>query len=299
MQIMQIMQISQITQLNSYTMKRLFLPFVLVVSAFFVFSCNDQPAEQGNEAAGDGMKEAQVKTDAVTYKDDTVSLNGMIAYDANDSSKRPGILVVPEWWGLVSFAKTKAEDLAKLGYVALAVDMYGNGKTADNPTDAGNLATPFYKNPQLGKGRIDAALNELKKNPHVDTSRLGAIGFCFGGNMIINAAKMGSDLDAIVSFHGTLDGPAPKKELLHTKFLVCTGDSDPFVPQQAVDRFKKQMDSVGADIRLIEYPGAKHAFTNPEATAAGKKFNIPVEYNAAADTASWKEMKQFFSENLK
>ncbi len=278
-------------------MKRLLFPS-LFAFAFLVVSCNDQPAAESTEP-GTQSAEPVVKTENVTYKDDTVSCQAVIAYNSNDNSKRPAVLVVPEWWGTVPFTASRAEELAKLGYVAMTVDMYGNGKSVDNPKDAGAAATPFYQNPQMAKKRLEAALNELKKHPQVDTSRIGAIGFCFGGSMVLNAAKLGEDFDAVVSFHGGLEGPTPDKSLLKSKILVCHGGADPFVPQHQVDVFKKQMDSVGADYTFKVYPGAKHAFTNPNATETGKKFNIPIEYNAQADSTSWQDMKDFFGRNLK
>ena len=209
------------------------------------------------------------------------------------------MLVVPEWWGLVDYTKKKAEDLAKLGYIALAVDMYGNGKVADNPKDAGNMAMSFYQHPDMAKKRFEAALNEIKKYPQTDTSRIAAIGYCFGGTMVLNAAKQGENLKAVVSFHGGLEGVKPQKDLTKAKVLVCHGGNDSFVPQPQVDAFKKQMDSVGADYKFIVYPGATHAFSNPLSDENGKKFNLPIAYNAAADSASWKDMKEFFEKNLR
>lgn len=276
-------------------MKRLLFPAVLFVS---ILSCNDAPKTE--EATAETTPPApQIKTDAVTYKDDTTTLNGFVAYNAADSAKRPAVLVVPEWWGIVDFTKSRAEELAKLGYIAIAVDMYGNGKIADNPKDAGAYAMPFYTNPAMAKKRLEAAIAEVKKYPQTDTSRIAAIGYCFGGSMVLNAAKLGERFTAVVSFHGGLEGVKPGKNLLTSKVLVCHGGNDSFVPQPQVDAFRKQMDSVGAAYTFITYPNATHAFTNPEATEKGKKFNLPIEYNAAADTASWKDMKDFFEKNLR
>jgi len=176
----------------------------------------------------------------------------------------------------------------------MAVDMYGNGKRADNPTDAGNLAMPFYQNPQLAKTNFDAALNKFKTYDQVDANNIAAIGYCFGGGVLLNLARMGEDLKGVVSFHGSLVGTPADKNLLKAKILVCHGNDDKFVPQTEVDQFKKQMDSIGASYIFKGYDGATHAFTNPNATAMGQKFNLPIAYNAAADTASWNEMKGFF-----
>lgn len=277
-------------------MKRLLFSTVLLTA--IIASCNDQSKTE-ESAAENTPATPNVRSEAVTYKDDTTTLQGYIAYDANDSTKRPAVLVVPEWWGVVDYTRKRAEDLAKLGYVAITVDMYGNGKTAANPDEAMKFATPFYQHPDMAKKRFEAALDEIKKHPQVDTSRIGAIGYCFGGSIVLNAARMGENLDAVVSFHGGLQGVTPQKNMLKAKVLVCHGGSDTFVPQSQVDVFKKQMDSVGADYTFKVYPNSTHAFTNPESDANAKKFNMPIAYNAAADSASWKDMKEFFEKNLR
>ncbi len=246
------------------------------------------------------MKTPQLKEESITYKLDTTIMNGYIVYDENVQGKRPAVLVVHEWWGMNEYVKMRARKLAELGYIAMAVDMYGNGKQADNPTDAGKLALPFYDNPQMAKARFDAAVEELVKREQVDTTKIAAIGYCFGGGMLLNIVRLGDhDLKGIVSFHGSLIGVAPNKDLLTAAILVCHGNDDSFVPQKDVDQFKKQMDSIGANYTFKGYDGATHAFSNPDATATGKKFNIPIAYNAAADSASWKDMQQFFNSLFK
>lgn len=257
----------------------------LVVLAFT--ACNNQPAKQQEP------KGISVHTETVKYKVDTVSLDGYVAYGDSSTHKRPGVLVIPEWWGVTDYVKMRAAELAKLGYIAFVVDMYGNGTVADNPEDAGKLAGAFYADPQLTKARFDAALAKLKTFEQTDTTNIAAIGFCFGGNVAINVAKMGAHLNGVVSFHGGLEGVPANKDLLTAKILVCHGDSDVMVNGQ-VDAFKKQMDSIGADYKFIHYPNATHAFTNPGATEKGKKFNMPIAYNKEADSASWKDMQQFF-----
>lgn len=279
-------------------MKRSLFTPALFAASLFIFSCNDQAAEQSAEKAAKTV-EPRYAIESVTYKDDTTTLQGVIAYDANDSSKRPIVLVVPEWWGVEEFTRSKATELVRLGYIAMAVDMYGNGKVADNPKDALAWATPFYADPQMAKKRLAAALDEVKKHPRADASRVAAIGFCFGGSMILNAAKMGEDLKAVVSFHGGLEGVPPQKDKLKSRILVCHGGNDSFVPQAQVEAFKKQLDSVGASYEFIVYPGATHAFTNPKADENARKFNMPIAYDPAADSASWKDMKTFLEKNLK
>jgi dienelactone hydrolase len=237
----------------------------------------------------------KIKEENVTYTADGITLKGFVAYDENIKGKRPAVLVVPEWWGLNDYTKSRAKQLASLGYIAMATDMFGNGKIAANPTEAQELSTPFYQNPKLGEERLNAALNKIKGISQTDPNNIAAIGYCFGGAIVLNSAKLGIPLKGVVSFHGGLAGVAPKKELLKAKILVCHGAADKFVNQQAVDEFKHQMDSVGADFTFKVYANATHAFTNPDATATGKKFNMPIEYNPQADKDSWNDMKTFFA----
>lgn len=262
----------------------------LVIAAFILGSCNNSSEQKAAEPVQPKLKEENI-----SYKIDSLTMNGYVVYDENISGKRPAVLVVHEWWGLNDYSKRRARELAGLGYIAMAIDMYGNGKRADNPTDAGNLAMPFYQDPAMAKAHFDAALNKLKEYPQVDTANIAGIGYCFGGGVLINIARMGENLKGIVSFHGSLLGTPADKNLLRSKILVLHGDDDKFVPQEEVAGFKKQMDSIGASYTFKSYAGATHAFTNPDATAMGQKFSIPIAYNAAADTASWKEMKVFFT----
>lgn len=235
-----------------------------------------------------------IKEEAVSYQSGNNMLNGYIAYDSAASGKRPIVLVVPEWWGLTEYPKMRARQLAELGYFAMAVDIYGEGKTAGNPDDALKMATPFYKNPQEAFARINAALAKAKSYEQADTSKTAAIGYCFGGSMVLNAAKLGGDFDGVVSFHGGLEGVPANKDLLKAKILVCHGGADSFVPQAQVEAFRRGLDSIGADYTFKVYDGATHAFTNPEADSNAAKFKMPIKYDAVADTASWNDMKAFF-----
>jgi len=253
-----------------------------------------------NDKKGEtGMKEPKLKEENVTYASDSITMNGYIVYDENKEGPRPAVIVVHEWWGLNDYSKMRARELAKLGYIAMAMDMFGNGQQADNPDDAGKLAGPFYQNPQMAQPRFDAALEKLKTYPQADPSQVAAIGYCFGGAQVLNLARFGEDLKGVVSFHGNLAVTAPDKNLLKADILVCHGAADPFVPQEEVDRFKQQMDSIGASYTFKAYEGATHAFTNPNATEKGEKFNIPIRYDAAADSASWNDMKAFFGKIFK
>lgn len=264
--------------------------YCVILSAVVIVlaSCNNE--EQKSETM-----EPKLKEENITYSGDGTTMDGFVVYDENKKGARPAVLVVPEWWGLNDYPKRRARELAKLGYIAMAIDMYGEGKQADNPDSAGKLADPFYTDPQMAKRRFDAALAKLKTYSQTDSSKIAAIGYCFGGSMVLNMAKLGDDLRGVVSFHGVLGGSPPAdKNLLKAKILVCHGGGDPFTPQSGIDLFRHQLDSIQADYTFTVYPGATHAFTNPAATENGKKFNIPIAYNAAADTASWNDMKSFF-----
>lgn len=265
----------------------LLLPLVTAVS------CHDNHKTPATKTAS-GIKEEDI-----SYSVDGVNMIGFAAWDSGSTDKRPVVLVVHEWWGLNDYAKMRARELAKLGYLAFAVDMYGNRTQAHNPDSAGKLATPFYMNPQMGKARFDAAMEKAKSLSQADTEKVAAIGYCFGGAQVLNFAKLGDNLKGVVSFHGNLTVVPANRDLLKSEILVCHGAADPFVPQSEVDQFKKQMDSIGAKYTFKAYEGAVHAFTNPNATAMGEKFGIPIKYNAAADSASWKDMKEFFGRILK
>jgi dienelactone hydrolase len=274
---------------KTQTMKRLVSLFILASGILFA-SCNNDEKEKTEEK----KMETKLNEENITYSGDNVTMNGYVVYDENKEGIRPAVIVVHEWWGLNEYPKTRAKQLAEMGYVAMAVDMYGNGKTADNPDSAGKLSSAFYQDPQMAKRRLDAAIAKLKTYSQVDQSKIAAIGYCFGGGVLLNSARLGEELKGVVSFHGSLIGTPADKNLLKSAILVCHGADDPFVPQADVDKFKKQMDSIGANYTFKAYPGAVHAFTNPNATEVGRKFNIPIAYNSAADSASWKDMQEFF-----
>ncbi len=200
---------------------------------------------------------------------------------------------------LNDYVKNRAKQLADLGYLAMAVDMYGDGKMGNNPDEAGKLAMPFYTNPAMAKSRFDAALAKIKTYTQADTAKIAAIGYCFGGAMVLNVARLGENLNGVVSFHGGLVSTPADKNLLKAKILVCHGSDDQFVKPEEVATFKKQMDSIGADYAFKQYAGATHAFSNPAATEMGQKFKIPIAYNAAADSTSWNDMKDFFAKIFK
>lgn len=268
--------------------------YILVLSTgmlFLLIACNNN---SNTNAKANGAAKPVIKEENINYPADTGTMHSFIAYDASAGKKMPVVLVLPEWWGLNDYTRSRAKQLAALGYLAMAVDMYGEGKTADNPDLAGKMSSAFYQNPSYAKGRFDAALAKIKTNPMADTNQVAAIGYCFGGGIVLNMARLGENLSGVVSFHGGLVGVPADKNLLKTPILVCHGEADQFVKPAEVILFKKQLDSIGAFYTFKSYPGAMHAFTNPTATAMGKKFSLPIEYNAAADTASWNDMKVFF-----
>jgi dienelactone hydrolase len=249
--------------------------------------------------AKSGILPPNIKEENVTYTVNGVTYKGFVAYDDNIKGKRPAVLVIPEWWGLNDYPKMRARKLAELGYIALAVDVFGDGKVANNPTEAQELTTPFYKDPTLAKTRLDAAVSKLKEYKQTDPENIASIGYCFGGYVALNYAKLGADLKGVVSFHGGLGGVPVDKNLLKAKVLVCHGAIDKFVSQKDAEGFKHKLDSIGADNSLKIYANATHAFTNPAATETGKKFNMPIAYNADADRDSWNDMKMFFSKIFK
>ncbi|MEP6583694.1 MAG: dienelactone hydrolase family protein [Ginsengibacter sp.] len=275
----------------------------LIILSAVALSCNNQDSTTDTSASKDSATntsstaspaaQVNIKEDSVTYSINGKNYIGFIDYDANKEGKRPAILVVHEWWGLTDYPRSRARQLAELGYIAMAVDMYGNGKLGNDPKAAQDLATPFYKDPTLAKTRLDAAIDKLKTYSQVDSSEMAAIGYCYGGFIVLNAAKLGANLKGVVSFHGDLSGVPVNKDVLKSKILICHGEADQFVNPE-VAAFKKSMDSAGVDYTFKSYANATHAFTNPAATANGKKFKMPIEYNAAADSASWNDMKDFF-----
>jgi dienelactone hydrolase len=237
----------------------------------------------------------QLKEEIVTYYSGGSSFSGFVAYDEGVKGKRPVVLVVPEWWGLNDYVKMRTRKLAELGYLAMAVDMFGDGKTAANPKEAQEFTGPFYKDPQMVKERLDPAMKKIREFPLADTTEMAMIGYCFGGYVALNYAKLGADLKGVVSFHGGLGGVPAEKNLLKANLLICQGGSDKFVTIQDADKFKHQMDSISANYTLKVYPNATHAFSNPDATRIGKEFNMPIEYNAEADKNSWNDMIAFFN----
>ncbi len=237
---------------------------------------------------------ADVKSKVVDYKQGSTPLQGFLAWDDAAKGKRPGIIVVHEWWGQNQHARDSALRLAKQGYVAFALDMYGKGKVTTHPKDAQAFMAEATKDPKAMDARFKAALDILEKDPHVDPNKIGAIGYCFGGGVVLNEARQGADLKAVATFHGALrtDNPA-KPGAVKPRLLVMTGAADPMVTPEQVEAFKKEMTEAGAKFEVIIYPGAKHAFTNRDAAKAGMDALV---YNADADKKSWAEMLRLFKQ---
>jgi dienelactone hydrolase len=238
-----------------------------------------------------------IQTEEVEYTDGDITMKGFLAWDANQSGLRPGVLVVHEWWGHNDYARRRARELAELGYTALAVDMYGNGKQAEHPDDAGQFAAEVMQNMPVAQARFEAAHELLDAHPTTDPDRTAAIGYCFGGGVVLAMARAGADLDAVVSFHGSLPVEAIENpDAVKAKFLILHGAADSFATPEQIEAFKKSMDDAGVDYRFVTYEGAKHSFTNPDADAYAKEFGLPIAYDAAADEQSWQAMQDFFAE---
>jgi dienelactone hydrolase len=235
---------------------------------------------------------AELKTAEVSYKHGDVELEGYLAFDDAVTGKRPGVLVAHEWYGCNAYAHKRADDLAKLGYVAFALDMYGKGVIAKDSKEAGEKAAGFKKDRALMRARAMAGLDVLRRQPNVDPERLGAIGYCFGGTTVLELARGGGDLVGVVSFHGGLETPEPKDaKNIKGKVLVLHGADDPFVKKEEVAAFEEEMKMSKVDYQLIQYPGAVHAFTNPD---AGNDNSKGAAYNEEADKRSFQAMKEFF-----
>lgn len=247
--------------------------------------------------SGDVFSAQKIEGKQVEYTAGGVTLKGYLAYDANLKKRRPGVLVVHEWWGQNEYVRNRARMLAELGYTALALDMYGEGKIAAHPADAGRFSSEVMKNFPVAKERFLAALEFLKKQPSVDPQRIAAIGYCFGGGVVLNMARHGVDIKGVASFHGSLASVKPDKPTqIKAAVRVYNGAEDKFISAEAIEALKKEMAEQKVDFKFINYPGAIHAFTNPDATENGKKFNIPIAYNEAADRASWEDLKEFLAQ---
>jgi dienelactone hydrolase len=240
--------------------------------------------------------EPKIVGKTVEYSAQGVVMKGYLAYDESVKGKRPGVLVVHEWWGLNDYARRRARMLAELGYTALAMDMYGDGKQAMHPEDAKAFSSELMKNFDSAKARFVAGMEFLKRQASVDPTRIAAIGYCMGGGVVINMALQGEDLKGVASFHGSLTAvKSAQPGSIKAKILVLHGDDDKFIKPEQIESFKQTLKAAGASFEFISYPGVLHSFTVPEADELGKKFNMPIAYNAEADKKSWDELKKFLT----
>ncbi|MEM7304713.1 MAG: dienelactone hydrolase family protein [Pseudomonadota bacterium] len=238
---------------------------------------------------------ADVMAEAVSYEVEGVKLQGYLAKPEGLVNKTPGILVVHEWWGHNDYARRRAEMLAELGYIAFALDMYGENKVADHPNDAKQYMQEATSNPEVLLKRFQAALDLLKQQDHIDEDNIAAIGYCFGGAVVLNMARAGSDIKGVVSFHGALATQNPAvKDLVKAKVLVLHGGNDAFIPADQVQAFEEEMKAANVDYELVVYDSVDHSFTNPSADEIGEKYSMPVSYDQEADEDSWQRMKDFF-----
>lgn len=234
-----------------------------------------------------------ITTEEVRYDAGGATLEGYIAYPKN-AENAPGVLVVHEWWGHTEYVRKRAEMLAELGYVAFALDMYGEGRVAEHPKEANAFMTEVISNAEVARARFTEALDVLRSHHASDPDKTAAIGYCFGGAVVLSMARAGVDLDGVVSFHGSLAGLAPiNKGEVEADFLVLNGEADPMVTEEQKQAFKQEMDAAELDYQFVDYPGAMHGFTNPEASEMGEAYKLPLAYDAEADADSWAKMKVF------
>lgn len=236
-----------------------------------------------------------ITTREVQYDFNGASFSGFVAYPTGARAV-PGVLVVHEWWGHNDYVRQRAQMLAELGYSAFALDMYGDGKVADHPKEANAFMMEVVSNAEVMQGRFNAALTLFKEMPQTDPAQIAAIGYCFGGTVVLNMARSGAPIAGVASFHGALGQLAPLVPAGEQKsYLVLNGAADPMVTEEHKAQLKTGMDSAGVDYQFVDYPGARHAFTNPAATAKGEAFGLPLAYDANADHDSWQRLQAFLA----
>ena len=272
---------------------------ILFITILLFTACG-QPESQMDSSGQQGMNNnASVVGEEVSYSSGELTMNGYIAYDENMQGERPGVLVVHEWWGHDEHARNSAEKLAELGYVALAVDMYGDGRMADHPEDAMQFSGEVMGNFDEAQMRFQAAMETLQNHNMVNTEQIGAIGYCFGGSVILAMTHAGVDLDGVVAFHAGLQLPVMPEEQVDTDILILNGADDPMVSNEDIKSLTSMYDDLGISYDFINYEGATHAYTNPAADSLGREFDLPLAYDAEADEQSWERMKSFFDELFK
>ncbi|MCI0919053.1 dienelactone hydrolase family protein [Pseudomonas stutzeri] len=253
----------------------------------------------GTLMAMSAVAHAEVQTREIPYTAaDGTEMIGYYAYDDAIEGKRPGVVVVHEWWGLNDYAKSRARDLAELGYSALAIDMYGEGKHTEHPKDAMSFMKAALSDAEAAKGRFNAGLDMLKQQAQTDTDKLAAVGYCFGGKVVLDMARQGAPLDGVVSFHGALATQTRATPgSVKARVLVEHGAADSMVSADDVAALSAEMVKAGADYQLVSLPGAKHGFTNPGADKFQEQ-GVDVAYNQTADERSWQDMQRFLDETF-
>lgn len=270
---------------------------LMLASLFLLALVACDSGEQSKRQQESSAPKPELRSEEITYQAGDVELKGYLVYDANADEPRPGVLVVHEWWGHNDYVRNRAYMLARMGYTALALDMYGDGKLAEHPDDAGKFMTEVANNMDIMQARFEAAEAVLRQHASVDSEQIAAIGYCFGGGVVLTMATQGADLKGVASFHGSLPPVTPASEgSVNAKVLVLHGADDPLVSAEQVEAFKRGMDNANADYEFIAYPGATHSFTNPSATAVGERFGMPLAYNKAADEQSWAELQSFLED---
>ena len=277
---------------------KIFKIIALFCSLLITFSCQEKKEENIDNLNSVKSTSGELTTEEVSYDIDGKTHKSFVAYEGTAEDMKPVVMVLPEWWGVTEYTKNRAKQLAELGYFAMVVDYYGEGKTVDNPDEAAKLSGEFYKVPINARLKFDKAKAQLLKFDNADYNKIAVIGYCFGGAQALNMARLQDELKGVVSFHGNLmTGIKPKNN--DVKILVLNGADDTFVPAEEIAAFKKQMDSAKIDYKFIDFANALHSFTNPEATAIGEKYKMKVAYNKEADEKSWNDMKTFLTEVFK
>ncbi len=251
-------------------------------------------------AAAASLAQAEIREQTVSYRVGDTEMVSFLTWDDSIAGPRPGVLVVHEWWGLNDYARQRARMLAEAGYTALAVDMYGGGRSTEHPQEANGFMTAVFERQDAAKYRLRAAKSALQQQPVTDSQRIAAIGYCFGGGVVLDAARRGENLDLVASFHGMLAPQNPAQpDTVKARVLVFNGAADPMVKPEQVEAFREEMKNAGVSYRIEDYPGVTHGFTNPDADRLARQSGLPLAYDKSADLDSWHklldELKQTFA----
>lgn len=239
------------------------------------------------EAEGTASQGPRVEGQLLEYATGGTTYQGYLAHNANDTEPRPAVLVVHEWWGLDDYARARADQLAALGFVAFAVDMYGNGKTVTHPDEAGEFSRQVMQDWPATRAKLEAAMARVREHPAVAKGGVAAIGYCFGGGIVMNMALSGMPIKAAISFHGSPTQAASNPQPFGGLVQIHNGAADPLVERGALHAMVEALEGQGGSVEVIHYPGAMHGFSNPYADAKAMEYSLPLEYHAAADAASW------------